>query len=117
VDEMLRDAMLRTIRQAPLSKGKENVSAEVPPLPLAPFNTLPLSGGQFLSNPSDKKTRFIINDTQPLPFTRELDTGALEILSREELSKGLPKNKSSQDIHRSLSPNGTIKDLEVPNSD
>ena len=117
VDEMLRDAMLRTIRQAPLSKGKENVSAEVPPLPLASFNTPPLSGGQFLSNPSDKKTRFIINDTQPLPFTRELDTGALEILSREELSKGLPKNKSSQDIHRSLSPNGTIKNLEVPNSD
>ncbi|HEX3642324.1 MAG TPA: hypothetical protein VHV10_13615, partial [Ktedonobacteraceae bacterium] len=92
IDEMLRDAMLRTIRQAPLSKGKEIASAEVPPLaslaevpPLASFNTPPLiSGRQFISDLSDKKTRFIISDTQPLPFTRELDTGQLESLSREE---------------------------------
>ena len=30
-------------------------------------------------------------------------------------SKGLPKNKSSQDLDRPSSPNGTIKNLEVPN--
>jgi len=85
--------------------------------PLVSFNTPPLSGRQFISDLSDKKTRFIINDTQPLPFTRELDTGALEILSREKRSKGLPTNKLSQGIHRSPGPDGIIKNWEVPNSD
>ncbi len=38
-----------------------------------------------------------------------------EILPKDfPCSKGLPKSKSSQDTHRSSSPNGTIKNLEVP---
>jgi len=67
VDEMLRDAMIRTIRQAPLSKREEHESAELP-----------------LGSHPDKKTRLIMNDTQQLPFTRELGTGELgRIRSRE----------------------------------
>src|SRR5260370_3489475 len=69
IDEMLRDAMIRTIRQ-PFSKEEEHGSAELP---------LGTSSNTFIS----PKTRLLGNDTQRLPFTRELNTGELGSPSRE----------------------------------
>ncbi len=68
---MLRNAMLRTIRQtpAPLPKERERRSEEVP---------LDTSSDAFIS----KKTRLLMNDTQRLPFTRELSTEELGTPSR-----------------------------------
>jgi|GEM_PF-1594180 len=72
IDEMLRNAMIRTIRQmpAPLPKERERRSEELP---------LDTSSDAFIS----KKTRLLMNDTQRLPFTRELSTGELETPSRQ----------------------------------
>jgi len=78
VDEMVRDAMLRRIGQlhASLPKERENRSGE---------GNLATSLHPLISPyVSDQEMRLMVSDTQPLPFIRELDTGELEILPREE---------------------------------
>jgi hypothetical protein len=83
VDAMLRVSMLRTIRQAPLSRERKNKSAQGA-LETSSKDMPRSNESLFISNSSNKKTRFFINDTQPLPFTKEFNTGELEIDSCEE---------------------------------
>lgn len=89
VDAMLRAAMVRTIRQSPLSRERKNrLAADA----LAKSSDeIPQSNGPFLiTDPSsnadspNKKTRFMISDTRPLPITKELDISQLELYPREE---------------------------------
>jgi hypothetical protein len=83
VDAMLRASVLRPIRQAPLSRERKNKSAQGA-LGTSSKDMPRSNESLFISDSSNKKTRFFINDTQPLPFTKEFNTGELEIDSCEE---------------------------------
>lgn len=85
--------------------------------------TTPTPTPENTPTPTPENTPASIQQQQVLssPQVDSLPTTALLInpptttpMSIPTLGKGLPNNKSYQDIRRSSSPNGTMKNLEVP---